>query len=105
MPLETHIALISTVTDKNLHYEKLDTEGIEWMMSPPEMLAPFQYHRCKCSGPASGYQIALKYEGLICRIDVTAWGVSYRKSTPTFHDMEIIQITNTAPYRLEIVMI
>lgn len=105
MPLEAHIALISTINDKNLHYEALETEGAEWLTPPPDTLTPFKYHRCRCSGPTSGYQIALKYDGLICRIDVTAWGISYRKSTPTYHDMEIIQITDNAPYRLEIVMI
>lgn len=105
MPLEAHIALISTIKNKDLSYHELETEGIEWLSSPPDILTPFKYHRCLCSGPTSGYQIALKYDGLICRIDVTAWGVSYRKSTPTYHDMEIIQITDTSPYRLEIVLI
>lgn len=105
MPLDAHIALISTLTDKTLHYQELATEGIEWPAPPPDVLAPFKYHRCRCTGPTSGYQIALKYDGLICRIDVTAWGISYRKSTPTYQDMEIIQITNSSPYRLEIVFI
>ncbi|MCF8466718.1 MAG: hypothetical protein K9G33_04900 [Sneathiella sp.] len=105
MPLETHIALISTIDNKDLHYQKLETDGIEWPTPPPDVLSPFTYHRCKCTGPTSGYQIALKYDGLICRIDVTAWGISYKKSTPTYHDMEIIQISNSSPYRLEIVLI
>ena len=105
MPLEAHIALISTIHDKNFHYEALETEGTEWLSPPPDILTPFKYHRCRCSGPTSGYQVALKYGGLICRIDVTAWGISYRKSTPTYHDMEIIQINSSSPYRLEIVLI
>jgi hypothetical protein len=105
MPLDTHIALISTIKDKYLRYHDLATEGTEWITAPPDILTPFKYHRCHCSGPTSGYQVALKYNGLICRIDVTAWGISYRKSTPTYHDMEVIQITRAAPYRLEIVLI
>jgi len=105
MPLETHIALISTINDKNLRFQELETEGIKWITSPPDILSPFKYHRCKCTGPTSGYQIALKYDGLICRIDVTAWGISYKKSTPSYHDMEVIQIANSSPYRLEIVLI
>lgn len=105
MPLEAHIALISTINDKNLHYQELETGSAEWLSPPPEILTPFKYHRCQCRGPSSGYQVALKYDGLICRIDVTAWGITYRKSTPTHHDMEIIQITKDSPYRLEIVLI
>lgn len=105
MPLETHIALISTVNDKTLHHDPLETEELKWRSSPPSVLEPFIYHRCECSGPASGYQIALKYDGLICRIDVTSWGISYRKSTPTYRDIEIIQISEKSPYRLEIVYI
>tara|TARA_R100000005_G_scaffold89619_1_gene60264 strand:+ start:694 stop:1011 length:318 start_codon:yes stop_codon:yes gene_type:complete len=105
MPLETHIALISTIEKKDLRYQALETDGLEWVTPPPAILPPFKYHRCRCTGPASGYQIALKYDGLICRIDVTAWGLAYRKSTPTYHDMEVIQITDHAPYRLEIVLL
>ncbi|TNE33345.1 MAG: hypothetical protein EP348_13140 [Alphaproteobacteria bacterium] len=105
MPLDTHIALINTIHETPLHYQGLQTGDIEWPAPPPAILQPFKYYRCRCSGPASGYQIALKYDGLICRIDVTAWGISYKKSTPTYQNMEIIQITNSSPYRIEIVMI
>jgi hypothetical protein len=105
MPLETHIALINTIADKQLKFQDLCDETLVWQASPPELLVPFKYHRCQCSGPASGYQVALKYDGLICRIDVTAWGVSYQKSTPTYQDMEVIQITQSSPYRLEIVFL
>ncbi|PHQ71695.1 MAG: hypothetical protein COB93_02660 [Sneathiella sp.] len=105
MPLETHIALISTIHDRDLTHYELETDGLEWHTPPPEQLTPFKYHRCRCSGPTSGYQIALKYDGLICRIDVTAWGISYRKSTPTKYNMEVIQISKSSPYRLEIVFI
>jgi len=105
MPLETHIALISTINDRNLTHDVLDTEGFKWHAPPPTLLTPFKYRRRRCSGPASGYQIALKYDGLICRIDVTVWGISYRKSTPNKHDMEVIQISKSSPYHLEIIFI
>jgi hypothetical protein len=103
MPLETQIALISTITEKHLEFQDLGDENLIWQSPPPEFLEPFKYHRCRCSGPASGHQVALKYDGMICRIDVTAWGVSYRKSTPSYQDMEVIQITQVEPYRLEII--
>ncbi|MEH6547765.1 MAG: hypothetical protein V7701_15120 [Sneathiella sp.] len=105
MPLETQIALISTITEKPLKFQDLGDENLVWKSAPPEFLEPFKYQRCHCTGPASGYQVGLKYDGLICRIDVTAWGISYRKSTPSYQDMEVIQITQASPYRLEIVFL
>lgn len=105
MPLEAHIALISTIENRNLKYQALEADGLTWITAPPPFLPAFRYYRCRCTGPTSGYQIPLKYDGLICRIDVTAWGLTCRKSTPTHHDMEIIQITSHAPYRVEIVLL
>jgi hypothetical protein len=105
MPLETHFALISTIKDKQLAFKDLSDATTVWESPPPPYLTSFKYYRCRCRGPSSGYQIGIKYDGMICKIDVTAWGISVQKSTPTYQDMEIIQITESAPYRLEIVFL
>ena len=106
MPLAVEISLINTIEGKALAFEDLNSdEGPDWSVRPPDLLAPFQYCRCSCTGPSSGYQIALKYAGLICRIDVTAWGIAFQKSTPSQNDLELIQIKESAPYRLEIILI
>lgn len=105
MPLETQISLINTITDRQFEFQDLSDENNVWELPPPSILESFKYYRCRCRGPSSGYQIGIKYNGMICRINVTAWGISYSKSTPTHQDMEVIQITETVPYRLEIVFL
>ncbi len=105
MPLETRIALISTIEDTPLDFQDLGGTSLEWVIPPPKVLTPYKYFRCICTGPASGYQIALKYGGLICRVNITAWGYTCRKSSPTYHDIEVINISDTLPYRLEIIYI
>ncbi|WP_169568643.1 hypothetical protein [Sneathiella limimaris] len=106
MPLDVEIAMINTIEDQELVYSDLnDPEAFSWHTPPPDKLRPFQYCRCTCSGPSSGYEIALKYNGLICTISVTSWGVQFKKSTPTHNDMELIQIKEKAPYRLELFLI
>lgn len=105
MPLETRIALISTIEDTDLVFQDLSGHAVEWIAPPPEVLTSFKYFRCACTGPASGYQVTLKYGGLICSINVTAWGFTCRKSTPTYRDIEIINVSDTEPYRLEIIYI
>src|SRR5690606_41999320 len=99
------IALIRAIVNRKLKYEPPQGDGVTRITAPAPFLPAFRYYRCRCTGPTSGYQVPLKYDGLICRIDVTAWGLTCRKSTPTHHDMEIIQITSHAPYRLEIVLL
>ena len=105
MALNVDILMISAIEGENLEYEELKTDGISWKSPPPDILLPFEYHRCECSGPSSGYEIGLKYNGIICRIEVTSWGVSYRKSTPTQHDLELVLVKNKPPYRLEMILI
>ncbi len=105
MALNVDISMINAIDGQPLPYEELETDGVVWSTPPPDFLHPFQYHRCHCSGPSSGYEIAIKYGGLICRIDVTSWGVSYRKSTPTNFDLELVLLKNEAPYRMELIMI
>lgn len=105
MPLQTRIALISTIEENDLIFKDLGSSTIEWVTAPPEILTSYKYYRCICMGPTSGYEIGLKYGGLICRINVTAWGLTWRKSSPTCHDIEIINVSDTPPYRLEIIYI
>jgi len=106
MPLSVEISLINTIEGKSLTFQDLsDSRVLNWNSPPPETLSPYQYSRCNCTGPSSGYEIGLKYDGMVCRIDVTAWGVKFRKSTPTQNDMELIQVKEKAPYRLELILI
>ena len=105
MTLSVDISMISAIEGESLQYEELKTDGINWYTPPTDVLSPFKYHRCKCSGPSSGYEIALKYNGIICRIEVTSWGVSFRKSTPTEYDLELVLVKNKPPYRLEMILI
>ncbi|MBL4907743.1 MAG: hypothetical protein JKX94_09860 [Sneathiella sp.] len=104
MPLDVDISLINAIEGKELPYQLLETEDIYWSAPPPDVLSPFRYQRCQCSGPSSGYQIALKFGAMICRIEVTAWGITYRKSTPTMHDLELVLVKNKPPYRLEMII-
>ncbi|GLQ06437.1 hypothetical protein [Sneathiella chinensis] len=111
MPLDVDIALINTIEGQDLAYTSLasdtslETDDLVWTSPPPETLPPFQYHRCQCTGSSAGYQVALKYGPLICRIDITAWGVHFRKSVPTTHDLEVVLVKGTPPYRLEIILL
>lgn len=104
MPLDVDISLINAIEGKELPYQTLNTENIIWSAPPPSILPPFRYQRCHCSGPSSGYQIALKFGPLICRIEVTSWGVTYCKSTPTMHDLELVLVKDKPPYRLEMIL-
>lgn len=103
MPLDVDISLINAIDGRELPYELLETDGISWSAPPPPILLPFCYKFCKCTGPSSGYQIALKYGALICRIEVTSWGVTYSKSTPTKNDLELVLVKNTPTYQLEMI--
>jgi len=105
MPLAVDISIINAIEGKALPYDDLNaTDSVNWSAPPPDILEPFQYHRCRCSGPSSGFEITIKYGGLICRIDVTAWGITYRKSTPTKYNLEVVLVKNEAPYRLELIL-
>ncbi len=104
MPLDVDISLINAIEGKELSYQSLETTDISWSTPPPGTLLPFRYERCQCTGPSSGYQVALKYGPLICRIDITAWGITYRKSTPTMHDLELVLVKKKPPYRLEVIL-
>ena len=105
MPLYVHLALISIIQDADLIYEKLDTDNVIWSTPPPKFLPAFQFKRCLCHGPASGFQVKLKYGGLIIWIDVTSWGLTYRKSTPTRNGIEITTLSTKSPYRLEVLFL
>ncbi|WP_025899795.1 hypothetical protein [Sneathiella glossodoripedis] len=106
MPLAVEISLINTIEGKGLEFADLNKGGNhDWIVPPPDVLNPYQYFKCECSGPSSGYEIGIKYGGLICRILVTAWGIKYRKSTPTTRDVELVQISEKAPYRMELILI
>ena len=105
MPIDVDISLINTIEGQGLDYDNLETDGISWASPPPDTLQPFCYKTCQCTGPSSGYQIAMKYGGLICRIDVTSWGVTYSKSTPTKNDLELVLVKETAPYQLEMIFL
>lgn len=104
MPIEVDISLINAIEGKYLPYQTLKTDELVWSSPPPDYLSPFDYRRCQCSGPSSGYQIALKFGPLICRIEVTAWGITYRKSTPTMHDLELMLVKDKPPYQIELFM-
>jgi|GEM_PF-6443221 len=105
MPIDVDISLINTIESLELNYDTLETDGISWNSPPPPILPPFCYKTCQCTGPSSGYQIALKYGGLICRIEVTSWGVTYSKSTPTKNDLELVMVKNTPSYQLEMIFL
>ncbi|MBL4739916.1 MAG: hypothetical protein JKY12_02925 [Sneathiella sp.] len=105
MPIDVDISLINTIEGQELCYDILETDGISWASPPPAILLPFCYKTCQCTGPSSGYQIALKYGGLICRIDVTSWGITYSKSTPTKNDLELALIKKTPTYQLEVIFL
>ena len=105
MPLDVDIALINTIEGNDLSFESLDMEECSWSAPPPDRLPPFEYKRCHCSGPSSGYEIALKYGPHICRIFVTAWGVTYKKSTPSKNSIELVQVKKQSPYRLEMIIL
>ncbi|WP_169544836.1 hypothetical protein [Sneathiella aquimaris] len=105
MPLDVSIALINTIEDQDLSFQSLQEDELIWMPPPPEILPPFQYKRCQCSGPSSGYEIGLKYGPLICRIRVTAWGIKYRESTPSTNALELIQVKEKPPYQLELFLL
>lgn len=105
MDLYVHLALISIVQDSDLKYERLDTDNICWLTPPPDVLNAFKFERCLCRGPASGYHIKLKYGGSIVWINVTSWGLTYQKSTPTRNGIEITSQSDQPPYRLEILFL
>jgi hypothetical protein len=117
MPLNVEISLINAIENEVFQFDDLATKDISWGIKPPEELTPFKYHRCHCTGPSSGFEIGLKYGGIICRIEVTAWGISYKKSVPTNYDLELVQVEEKqkarslsegqiqSKYRLEIILI
>ncbi len=106
MPLTAEISLINTIEGEPLNFDDLNKNGVHnWRVAPPETLSPYQYFKCECQGPSSGYEIGIKYGALICRIQVTAWGIKFKKSTPTAHDVELIQISEKSPYRMELILI
>lgn len=105
MPLDVEIALINAIEGEELPYQFLQDTDIIWSSPPPDILPPFKYIRCQCCGPSSGYEIALKYGPHICRINVTAWGINYRKSTPTTNSMELVLIKKQAPYQMELIFL
>ncbi len=105
MPLNVEISLVNTINGESFDYQQLDMQNALWQVSPPQKLEPFTFHRCQCMGPSSGFHVPVKYGGLICWFKVTAWGVSYQKSTPTHYDIEVVMVQNKAPYRIEMLLI
>ena len=105
MPLDVEIALINAIEGEVLPFQDLLADELDWSSPPPDQLPPFQYIRCLCSGPSSGFEIPLKYGPHICRINVTAWGVDYRKSTPSTHALELVLVKKKPPYQIELIFL
>ena len=105
MPLNVEISLINAIDGESFEFEELPSENFQWTLTPPKSLRPFKFSRCYCQGPSSGFEVPIKYGALICRLQVTAWGISHKISTPTHYDIEMVVIQDRPPYRLELILV
>jgi len=105
MPLNVEISLINAIDGESFDFDEIPSENLQWTLKPPKTLEPFKFSRCYCYGPSSGYEIPLKFGGLICRVKITSWGVSFKTSTPSHYNIETVLIQDTPPYRVELILV